>query len=286
MNKINLAVRKMLISDMPELMRLKNDEGWNQTQQDWELLINYKDSVNLVGEMDNKIVGTITAINYENKVAWIGMMLVDKKYRRRGISNTLLKDAIAKLKECESIKLDATPAGHPVYKKIGFIDEYEIGRITNPSVSQIKVDNKIETQQMSLSEIDEIAQLDEQVFGANRKEMLVYLFNNSPQLAWVVKDKNEIIGFCLGRKGLRFTQIGPVYASSDKQIKSLITSALNQVIGQPVVVDLLADKKSIENWLTENGFAKQRTFERMYLNKNPYPGIIKKQYFISGPELA
>ena len=142
MSKTDLAVRKMRIADMSELMRLKNDEGWNQTQNDWELLINYKESVNLVAEMDNKIVGTITAINYENKVAWIGMMLVDKDYRRRGISNILLKDVITRLKDCASIKLDATPVGHHVYEKIGFIDEYQIGRITNPSVSQIKIEKQ------------------------------------------------------------------------------------------------------------------------------------------------
>ncbi len=137
MKNVTLTIREMFISDLPELMRLKNDEGWNQTEQDWKLLINYKGSVNLVCEMDNKIVGTITAINYANKVAWIGMMLVDKDYRRRGISNTLLQDAIEKLKDCESIKLDATPVGHHVYEKIGFIDEFDINRITNLSISNI-----------------------------------------------------------------------------------------------------------------------------------------------------
>jgi len=246
MNKINLAVRKMLKSDMPDLMRLKNDEGWNQMEQDWELLINYKESINLVGTIDNKIVGTITAINYANKVAWIGMMLVNKEYRRRGVSHTLLKNAIERLESCDSIKLDATPVGHHVYEKVGFIDEYEIGRITNPSVSKIIVDNTIVTEQLSDHEMTKIAQFDEQVFGANRKEMLICLFNNAPELAWMIKEKNQISGFCLGRKGTRFTQIGPLYASADQYAISLITSALNQLIGQPVVLDLLADKETIE----------------------------------------
>ena len=37
-------------------MRLKDAEGWNQTPGDWELLIDYKDSINLVSEADNKII--------------------------------------------------------------------------------------------------------------------------------------------------------------------------------------------------------------------------------------
>jgi len=254
MKSVNFEIRDMLISDLPELMRLKNDEGWNQTEQDWELLINYKDSVNLVGQIDNKIVGTITAINYVSKIAWIGMMLVDNKYRHLGISKTLLNAAIEKLKDCESIKLDATPVGHHEYEKFGFIDEYDINRITNTCVSHIVLDESLKTYPVSINEINEIAELDEDIFGANRKEMPKYLFNNSPELAWVIKENSKIVGFSLGRKGIKFTQIGPVYASSDEDTKSLITAAANQVVGKPVVVDLLTDKDAIEIWLTENGF--------------------------------
>lgn len=286
MKNINFLVRQMLLSDMQELMRLKNEECWNQTEQDWELLISFKDSVNFVAEMDNKIIGTVTAINYANKTSWIGMMLVDKNYRRLGISKALLNVAIENLKDCESIKLDATPVGHHVYEKIGFIDEYDINRITNTAVLEIILDNDIKTHKVSINDMNEIAELDEDIFGANRKEMLIYLFNNSPELAWAVKNNSKIVGFSLGRKGTKFTQIGPVFASSDEEIKSLITSAANQIIGKPAVVDLLTDKDSVEIWLSENGFIKQRAFKRMYLNINPHSGKVEKQYLISGPELG
>lgn len=286
MKKFVFTSREMLISDMPELMRLKNDEGWNQTEQDWHVLITYKNSINLVAEIDDKIIGTICAINYSNKIAWIGMMLVDKNYRRLGISKTLLSSAIEKLKDCKSVKLDATPVGRYVYEKIGFKDEYDINRLTNLSVKYINNEKSIKTVRITTSDLDEIAILDEKIFGANRFEILKYLFKNSPELAWTIKKKSKIVGFCFGRKGSKFTQIGPVYSSFDEEVKSLITSSANQLIGKPVVVDLLSDKDSIDLWLSENGFEKQRAFKRMYLNINPHPGVVENQYFISGPELG
>lgn len=60
----------MELSDMDGLMKIKNAEGWNQTEKDWELLIQYKASINLVAVLDEQIVGCVTAINYAHTVAW------------------------------------------------------------------------------------------------------------------------------------------------------------------------------------------------------------------------
>ncbi len=282
-----VQLRKMVLSDMDSLMKLKNAEGWNQLKKDWALLISYKESVNLVAVLDDRIVGTVTAINYANTVAWIGMMLVDRDYRGRGISKLLILDAIEKLYKCKSIKLDATPAGRPVYLKNGFIDEYKLYRMTHASVSKISLsDNPIETEKMRPADIPKVAAFDHRVFGADRTELLTILYESCPKLAWIIKENNRIAGFCLGRKGKNFTQIGPVNASSGKQAEALIRSAINQLTGQAVVVDIPAAKSETMAWLEACGFVSQRPFERMFLSKNPHPGIIENLYLIAGPELG
>ena len=282
-----VKLRKMVLSDMDSLMKLKDAEGWNQLEKDWALLINYQDSVNLVAILDDRIVGTVTAINYANTVAWIGMMLVDRDYRGRGISKLLLLDAIDKLKKCKSIKLDATPAGRPVYLKLGFIDEYTLYRMTNPSVSKISLSqNPFKTEQINPGKIPEVAAFDQKVFGADRTELIKSQSESAPELAWLIKENNRVTGFCLGRWGQNFTQIGPVYASSAQGVKALIGSAINQITGQAVVVDIPAVKSELKGWLEACGFISQRPFERMYLSDNPHPGIIESQYLICGPELG
>ena len=282
-----VQLRKMVLSDMDSLMRLKNAEGWNQLKKDWALLISYKESVNLVAVLDDRIVGTITAINYANTVAWIGMMLVDRDYRGRGISKLLLLDAIDKLSNCKSIKLDATPAGRPVYLKLGFIDEYTLHRMTNPSVSKIsQSDNPVETEKMRPGDIPKVAAFDKKVFGADRTALITSLYEGCPESTWLIKENNRVAGFCLGRHGQNFTQIGPVNASSKKHAEALIRSAINQMTGRALVVDIPAERSETKAWLDACGFISQRPFERMYLSKNPHPGIIENLYLIAGPELG
>ena len=283
-----VQLRKMELSDMEGLMKLKDAEGWNQQEKDWALLISYNKSVNLVAVLDDHIVGTVTAINYDNTVAWIGMMLVDRDYRGRGIARLLLLDAIDKLNKCNSIKLDATPAGRPLYLKLGFKDEYTLYRMTNASVSKISPDEDASprAEQIRPVDIPEVAAYDKKVFGADRAALISQLFKAYPDLAWFIKENNSIAGFCLGREGKNYTQIGPVSASSSNGARALVRSAINRLTGQPVVVDICAAKSEIQGWLEACGFKSQRPFERMYLRDNPCPGIIEKQYLICGPELG
>ncbi|MCA1760312.1 MAG: GNAT family N-acetyltransferase [Bacteroidales bacterium] len=275
-------------ADIGQALRLSKAEGWNQTEKDWEFLINNDDNICLAADVDGKIVGTATAINYENNVAWIGMVLVDKEYRGRGLSKRLLSALFEQLKYCRSIKLDATPAGQPVYRKFGFEDEYLINRMTSDSVSRKSLpdENTSFAEPVYLKNIPEIVDLDKKVFGANRKQLIEFLFENYTDNAWMIKQNGQISGFALGREGTRFFQVGPVVASTTADAKGLIVKSLSQLEDHQAVIDILEDKVELTDWLESIGFVKHRHFIRMYRKENPYPGIPGNHYLIAGPEFG
>ncbi len=280
-------IRPMKLADMPSLMRLKNAEGWNQTEEDWSMFIGYDSSVNLVAVMGETIVGSVTAINYASAVVWIGMMLVDRNYRGRGISRHLLQQVLENMQFCKSIKLDATPAGYPVYKKFGFMDELRLSRMTHPSVAGIPgVSHSFKVEAINSQIISEIFDYDQSVFGARREKLLSGLYRQAPELGWYIRDAGGICGYSLGRKGTRFIQIGPVSASSGEGALALISAALGQVKGKACVLDLHNDKEEVGQWLHQAGFSAQREFIRMYLESNPLPGRISRQFLICGPEFG
>ena len=284
---IQVQLREMELSHMDGLMRLKDAEGWNQLEKDWSLLITYSEKANLVAVLDDRIVGSVTALNYAGRVAWIGMMLVDKDYRGLGIGKRLMLEVLAKLEGCASIKLDATPAGRPLYLKLGFIDEYELYRMTNPCASALSPgDPSIEPLEMQVADLPEVIAFDQQVFGADRGDLIGWLYEGSPQLAWIIRIKGRLTGFCLGRPGKNFIQIGPLHASSEAQAQALMAAAVNQVSGHALVVDIPTENAATVQWLEGCGFQIQRPVERMYLHDNPHPGIIEKLYLIAGPELG
>src|SRR4029078_13410286 len=106
MQNESFILRPMQAGDIVSAMKLSEAEGWNQTEKDWQLFLENDGNICIVAETGSKVVGTPTAINYSNQVAWIGMVLVNKEFRGRGISQSLLSRVIEKLERCKSIKLD------------------------------------------------------------------------------------------------------------------------------------------------------------------------------------
>ncbi len=284
----DFILRLMELSDIGSAMKLSIAEGWNQTENDWKRLIENPENVCMVAECDNKIIGTTTAINYVNQVAWIGMVLVDKEYRGGGVSKSLLTHLFERLESCKSVKLDATPEGQRVYKKFDFKDEYFIARMANSSMKDLPSDddNDILPEPILSKNLQKVIALDELIFGANRTWLIESLVKEYPEKAWLLKRNDRITGFALGRDGNKYRQIGPVMASTITDAKILISKALKKLVNQHIIVDVLCDKEDIINWLNSIGFIKQRHFIRMYKRENPFPGITGKQYLICGPEFG
>lgn len=287
MRKTDFIVRPMQPGDIVYAMKLSNAEGWNQTEKDWKLLIENPQNVCLLAECNKKIIGTTTAMNYANQIAWIGMVLVAKESRGQGVSKLLVTNVLEKLESFASIKLDATPAGRQVYEKFDFKDEYLIIRLVTGSMKNLSSDDDTTfVESIRLEDIEEIIALDEQVFGTNRGPLIKSLVKQYPHKAWLLKRNNSIAGFALGREGNRYHQVGPVSGSTIDDVKMLIRKALKELINQPVVIDVLFEKENLINWLSSIGFTRQRHFVRMYKKENLFPGIANKQYVICGPEFG
>jgi len=276
----------MKSSDVGHAMKLSDAEGWNQTTIDWNLLVEGSQNICLLAEHDRKIIGTTTAINYANRIAWIGMVLVAKEHRRQGVSKSLLQRVLKALEGVQCVKLDATSQGQHVYKQFDFNDEYLIARLVNSFMKELPADDDRSVEPIMLSDQEEIIALDELVFGANRAQLIQSMIKIFPEKAWLLKRDNSIIGFALGRRGNRFHQVGPVFASNINDVKLLVRKALKELNNRPVVIDVLCDKENLITWLESFGFAPQRHFVRMYKTQNPFPGIIDKQYAICGPEFG
>ena len=56
-------------------------------------------------------------------------MLVDRNQRNLGIGTKLFQKLLERLQGCGAIKLDASPAGNPIYRKFGFVEEFELQRL-------------------------------------------------------------------------------------------------------------------------------------------------------------
>jgi ribosomal protein S18 acetylase RimI-like enzyme len=274
----------MIESDIATALALCRSAGWNQLERDWKIFLALSPNGCRVASQENRVVGTVTTIRYQNSFSWIGMVLVDANCQRQGIGMKLLNEALHILQYEETIKLDATPAGREVYLKLDFIDEYPLVRMS--SMGSIEKRKVSFARSMDKSDLVAVKEFDHEIFGACRHELLEWMLEGAQHLAFVVKEKKEILGYCLGRNGYKYTQIGPIVAKEPAIAKDLLTAALNNCVGYPVIVDALYFQPEWIEWLTAIGFQEQRPFTRMYRGNNNFRGIPEKQFTILGPEFG
>ncbi len=281
---IECYLRPLRTDDRKAAMELSAEAGWNQTAQDWDFLLEDPQNISVAAVAGNKIIGTTVALDYAGQLAWIGMVLVNKAYRGKGVSKLLLQYIFENCKA--AMKLDATAWGEPVYRKFGFLPEYTILRMVNTSVANISIHHVDLPRQALSKDLSAIISLDETVLGTKREKLVAYYMQQYPGKAWMLEESNGIEGFALGRTGYRYHHIGPIVATTASQAILLLKQALAQLSGQPVVIDVPVDKKEVIQMLQELDFVKQRQFTRMYRNKNPFAGKVNRLFAIAGPEFG
>ena len=120
----------MAATDVAAADGLRRAAGWNQLPSHWEMMLVLEPDGCFVATSGTRLVATVTTTTHGDRLAWIGMMLVDPEFRGRGIARRLMGAAIDSIraKGIATIGLDATPAGMPVYSKLGFVRETSMQR--------------------------------------------------------------------------------------------------------------------------------------------------------------
>jgi GNAT superfamily N-acetyltransferase len=284
-NSGSILLRRMTHKDIPLGMRLKSYAGWNQLEADWEMLLDAGSEGSFVAVHSGIEVGTVTTVTYDRRFSWIGMMLVDPAYRRRGIGTSLLKAAIKSAIEHGAVRLDATSLGKRLYDTLGFRDEYRLVRMQRMA-APLMAPPADDCDHVTQDRLWDIARYDAPIFGAARQMVLGPLFQNAPQYACYVTRDDKLSGYCLGRSGSSFEQIGPIVAADAEMAKTLLLTALRRCAHKDVIVDVPSGQEGWIRYLKALEFAEQRSFIRMCLGELRYPGQPERQYAIAGPEVG
>jgi len=283
-DRTRMNLRVMTAADIPAGMRLKDHAGWNQAPADWERFLRASPQGCFVAEVDGRVRGTATTIVYEERFAWIGMLLVDPEYRGRGIGTRLLEKAIEYLDACgiPTLKLDATPEGKPIYGRLGFVTEYEIERCTLRRMSDDRAARRSPLQRG----LTRILRWDREVFGADRSELLRSLHRKAPEFTLTNQFRGELAGYALGRRGSHADHLGPWMARDEASARELLDEFLRRSARGTVFVDVLKDNPFARRLLPARGFEFSRPLTRMYRGPNRHPGRPELLCAILGPEFG
>jgi len=297
---MNPHLRTMTAADISGGMRLKELAGWNQTKEDWERFLEASPEGCFVAEWQGQVAGTVTTIIYENRVAWIGMVLVDPQLRGQGMGTALLIKAIEHLEArgIPCIKLDATPQGKPIYARLGFKVEYEIERhsLSRETEAAGAIDpvrppapalNAVKGPPLQDAEdIEGVLEMDREVFGADRSRLLRSVADRAPELVSISRSGDALGGFALGRKGSRADHLGPWAATHASAAQEVFENFLLRARRRLVFVDVVRDNPWVPALLAAKGFQFSRGLTRMYRGRNEHPGRPGFLCAILGPEFG
>jgi GNAT superfamily N-acetyltransferase len=275
----DVVCRRMTEDDIDAGLRLCRAAKWNQLRRDWELFLRLSPGGCRVAMRDGRTIGTVATVRYEDHFAWVSMVLVDPDERGRGVGTLLLQQALEILSDMQSVRLDATPAGRPVYRRLDFQDEYRLARL---EASALRLDSgDTVARPLTLADIPAISELDKQYFGADRRMLLEWLLTGTPEYAWMTDH-----GYVLGRHGHTFEHIGPMIAADVETAQALFRACVPPLANRPVILDVPEHSPLWRVWLESIGFTEQRPFTRMYRGNLAHPGEPEMQYAITGPEFG
>jgi GNAT superfamily N-acetyltransferase len=275
----------LLPGDLDSAIALSAREGWNQTAADWRRLIRLEPTGCFAAREEGQLVGTVTTITYGRAMAWIGMMVIHPDFRRQGIGARLMQLALeyADGLGIPSVKLDATPAGRPLYESLGFVAEAEIERWQGVT----RGDARPRPPSLRDDGHHAIPVLDLAAFGADRSRLLAVLDADSacePLVAQPNGGTSE--GYALAREGRRATYIGPIIATTPGAARDLLDGMLAALAGTDVCLDLHRGGLLDPAVLAQRGFSKRRELLRMHHGPQRASVTARSICASAGPELG
>lgn len=245
---------------------LTDEANWCRTRGSWKAILMaeprgmFKATLNGVG------VGTGGIVTYGRRVAWIHSIIVRKEFRNLGIGSKLTLRCIRRAEELgiPTVKLDATPLGLGLYRRLGFVEEFESTRFAREGADP---GFRTVSTRMRPGELDDVCAFDRRMTGLNRKKVLRAVFRNNPKFAFVTRDSGRINGFILADRAEGRVEIGPCVASPDEEgvVRDLFTVLLGVSPRQPYRLCISGKSTRAVSLALELGFERQfPSSTRMY----------------------
>ena len=283
-----LQVRRLTEADLVFADSVRALAGWNQTSADWERFLATEPDGCFLAEWEGVPAGTATTTTYGRVMAWIGMVLVQPDFRRRGIGTALLHRCLDHLqaRKIPCLKLDATPAGRPVYLGLGFQDEWTLARWSGQVSALPAAGRDRRIRPWRSTDLTRVDALEAAAFGVSRQRLLAALASQSLAALVIESESGEVVGYGFLRPGARALYLGPVVADSAEAGLCLVEALMARSEGQIIFWDIPDPNTSAVAWAQEHGLTRQRPLTRMFLGQNVAPGRPCQQFALAGPEVG
>ena len=264
-----VSIRLATPADLPRVAELREEVGWGVRPWALDAVVPPVGAIWVAVDSEPtagapQIVGCGSGIVH-GRLGIVGNMIVAESHRRRGIGEQVLRAVLEFLEpRCDTIELNATPSGRPLYERFGFepVTGYLAANVA-PALGAAQAHLKV----TDATDAAALAAWDEERFGGNRLHILAAAIQDLERHVLTARG-DMLAGYAVVRP--IETSIGPFVADNLEAARALLAAAgeaAPSVSQWRIVVP--GDNAVATAWLRSSGVTLEPHGTQMRLGKPP-----------------
>ena len=269
-------IEPLAFDHLPELLKLSQEQAWTHTERDWKVMLATGQTYgHLLVEDRRQLLSCIHVTDYGASLATLGMLIVAKRHRKRGLATSLVNHVLGKHHQ-SPMGLVAASQAQSFYPPFGFASTGEhVVKLTRTGGYSMDDETPtildkfpLTTTSVSKHDAKRAIIFDRQATHLDRSHLLDELLSTSDR-AFVVQnesqdgdDKNApppILGYGLAKfqpasDNSHLLNVGPVVAT-DTLTALALCYRLTQHHEGPIRLDIFSSQQELIDYLkTALGF--------------------------------
>jgi GNAT superfamily N-acetyltransferase len=271
-HRLDLASTK----DTRSLLRLIEEAGWAYTRTEVERLISVQPR-GLVLIRSTGIRQSIHGCVYASawgRVGFIGLMLVRKDHRGRGLGRQLMTAGLEHLEAegTECVLLDAVIDAIGFYSDMGFRASWQSLRYGVDTSKAELPESDLDTIRAGAKEVESAIRLDRTHAGMDRSDLLRRLLTDGDSRFLAVMSGQDLLAYGVLRRSKGCMRLGPVVASPRVEeavaVRSIVATAMTESYPRMLTMNVPAYNREAKELLVGLGATEYPPCTRMSLG-NP-----------------
>jgi predicted GNAT family acetyltransferase len=221
----------------------------------------------------------ITTVAFGKDLAWIGNVVVDKRFRGKHIGQSLVEHAIMHLRSSAVRRIGLYCFSNNVgfYEKLGFIKNVEFKRLRR----RPKTTPPIICSNRAPITLRQIMEIDRRSFGADRSKLLRALIRTGHGTFLGFRCEKSA-AYLMTKNYRDMYEFGPGVAVDlpEAEMASLLRLAVSRAFRKPIELSCLAKNYYVLRLLKNQGFEVINTGYRMFLNRRTGLGDDRANYLL------
>lgn len=251
-----LTLEQLSIEDTDGLLQLTTHVQWDYSEQEVHTLLKVG---TLFGHRDpsGQIVSSAAILPYGDRLASIGLVIVNERYRGAGLGASLMQACIEAIPEHVPLMLIATTQGEPLYKKLGFQTVSSVYKLLRDSIvtplPEREAPMEYSIVPFSKELLPALTRLDESSIGADREQLMKARIQQADRVMVATKSDGTLVGYGMAVPVGDKLVLGPIVGTDAAMALQLI-KALAKDASSTLRIDIPEGQEELRDLLLQLGF--------------------------------